>query len=152
MWEKTFADKKKQATPLQSTLLSYLMCTLWGCTGFAYEYEARLCAIDLAKPTADIKNKAFVSFLFSFFYKKKTYISIINLQITIQRWGLLNMKRCWLSKKHPSQVNWFVSTVLKNVLLKKERRESLCYPAKLCKIKCRNMLQMYKTSSTWAFT
>ena len=33
------------------------------------------------------------------FHYKKTYISIINLQITIQRWGLFEHEKCWLSKK-----------------------------------------------------
>ena len=120
--KKTFANKNQKTTV--RSILTYLMCK-----SFGYKYQAR--EFYCAKLKADIKT---------FFYKK-TYISksIINLQITIQRWGLLNMKRCWLSKKHPSQVNWLVSTVLKNVLLKKERRENLCYPARLCKIKCRNM-------------
>ena len=62
------------------------------------------------------------------FITKKTYISIINLQITIQRWGLFEHEKCWLSKKQSGKkfcFNSFEEWVIE------EKRESytFCYPA-----------------------
>ena len=62
------------------------------------------------------------------FHYKKTYISIINLQITIQRWGLFEHEKCWLSKKQSGKkfcFNSFEEWVIE------EKRESytFCYPA-----------------------